>query len=141
MHPPEGPQDEPSILDGWTLLRRISHKWVVPEGAERRVSTQAFQDLKDADNVEAMSAYVEERLTQDELDADAVIEGLEEYGYVAIPVALIRELGLRVTWAPREDDGPRGSAHAHVFGKKTGSVRNRLADGCTCRRWPVPPEA
>jgi len=132
------PPDDPSILDEWTLLRRISYRWVVGDAVGRRVSSQAFQEIEDENGVVAMSVHVEERLAQDGLAADAVVEGLDGYGFVAFRVSLARGLGLKVVWAPLTNDGLRGNAHAHVFGKLR-KVKGKLAVECVCRLWPSPP--
>lgn len=86
-----------------------------------------------------MSVYVEEHLLQLGLSATSVLDGHEGYGLISLPASVVRQLGLRIEWAPVATDGLRGQAHYHVVGKKTGAIRRQLANACEIRVSPLTP--
>lgn len=120
-----------AVPDDAHLLRRIRPDWIVAvEGGGVRVTRQAFQDQRAPDGTEAMSVYVEEHLVQLGLSAANVLDGHPGYGLVRLPARVVRDLGLKIEWAPVAGDGTRGQAHYHVVGNKSGTIRRRLADEC-----------
>ena len=132
------PPDDPDISSDANLLRRIHPSWIKPDPiAGHRIASGAFQDLTDEDGTRAMSVFVEDRLVELGYSAVDLVAGLPGFGLAAISAGLVRELGLTVTWAPSPKDGPIGEAHAHVHGKKTGSVQRRLAQASERRFWPT----
>jgi hypothetical protein len=62
--------------------------------------------------------------------------GYEGWGLVAVSAAIVRECGLTIAWAVSDRDGVDGQAHAHVFGKKTGSIQKKLVAASQRRVWP-----
>lgn len=131
-------QDQPEVDDAAQLLRRITRDWMVPDGrGGLRLSRQAFQDLTAEDGTEAMSVYVEGRLEELGLTAQHVLDGHPGYGLAALPASAARACGLDVVWAPEPADAPRGLAHAHVLGKKTGSRQRALANASEIRVEPA----
>lgn len=132
-------EDDPSIAPEEFLLRRISARWMVPDGAGgRRVSSQAFQDLVADDGTKAMSAYLESRLHELGLDQQDTLSGFLGYGLIAFSVGAARTCGLGVVRRPLTTDGARGEAHVHVLGKKSSSRQNALIKACNVRVVPTP---
>jgi len=129
------PEDE-SIADAAFLLRTINPRWIISDGAGGwRVASGAFQDLTDPDGTTAMSVYVEEILTSTGRGAANLIASRKGWAVVAITAEAVRAFGLSVVRVPIVDD-PNGDAHAHVFGKKTGSTQKRLVAAAERRLWP-----
>ena len=125
-------------IEGTTrLLRRIPPQWRVPDGeGGLRPASGAFQDVRDETGTKALSVYIETVLRLSGLTPEDVIDGMPGYGLVAFTAERARELGLGVVTAPRDDQGPIGVAHAHVFGKKTGAIQGALARDCDRVIWP-----
>lgn len=111
--------DDGSILDSWSLLRRVHRSQVVPDGntGKSRVSSGAFKDPE-------MSVDVEEILQASGSNWRKSLEGYEGYSLVRFPAAHPRKLGLPVCHKPLPDN----SAHAEVHGKKTGSIANKFVE-------------
>lgn len=83
-----------------------------------------------------MSVYLEEDLIANGLGPDDLIKDMPGYGVVAITAEVVRKKDLGVTRAPRPDQGPIGSAHAHVHGKKTGSCQKAMKEAAEKVVWP-----
>lgn len=101
-----------------------------------KVASNAFQDVTDESGTTGMSVFVEEVLLQLGLTADDLLSALPVYGLVAIPTDAAREKGLEIVMAPTENEGSLGAAHAHVLGKKTGSIQKFLVAASQVRVWP-----
>lgn len=122
------------IHDEAVLLRRIPPEHVKGDGqGGLRITSQAFDPPYGGDG---FSVYVEELLEAHGLHAEAVLDGHEGFGFVALPASVIRAENLMITLSPDEDDGPRGQAHADVTGSLPTAVRRRLARAARVHRWP-----
>jgi hypothetical protein len=119
--------DEPTIPDEAQLWRRIPPRWFHHDESLGRVrpAKPAFDDGPDG---EPMSVVI----AAESRGPAAVLAGHEGYGLVAFSAGLARACGLRITRAPTADE----PAHAVVAGRKTDSVRRRLARAA---EWVVPP--
>ena len=121
--------DDPTIHKEAELWRRIP-PWddyiVYDQRQERwRPSSMAFED--DADG-QPMSVF----LAAETPGPDTVLAGHAEYGLTSITAGLARECQQGIARDPLPDQ----PAHAVVFGKKTSSVKRRLARES---KWVVPP--
>lgn len=72
-------------------------------------------------------------ITDSSVSPEEALSGYPGFGLVAFPARLARELGQEGIRKPVADN----PAHGLVKGRKTGSVRGRLAREC---RWIVEPE-
>jgi hypothetical protein len=105
------------------------------DAPNRRKSSNAFHDQPDpSSDKRAVSVFVEEKLLEIGGSAAAVIEGHPDFGVLAVRAAVVRNLGLGVTWEP--NDQSFSEAHAHINGKKTGSVQRHLVEAAEYREWP-----
>jgi len=127
----DSPADDNTIENDWRLFRRISPQWLVPDGAGgRRVSTQAFQNHPT--NPQAFSVHIERVLQQLGLPNESIIAGHSGYSVVAITAGLVRQHKQLIQRAPETLD----PAHAHVLGKKPGSVKKAFSEAAV---WVIPP--
>jgi hypothetical protein len=134
--PDDHPLNDAIIGDDERLLRRIGPFWAVSDGAGgKRVASAAFQD-RTVSGITALSVHRESVLENHRLAPEDLLTDFDGYGLVAFTAAEARKLGLGVAPAELPDDGPRGLAHAHVHGKKTGAIKNALAKGCEKLIWP-----
>ncbi len=102
-------QDDPTITDDETVIRRVSHGQQIFDQriGRRRPTTQAFrQDRPDG----LTSVY----LLSETTPAAIAGEGLQEY-QAAVRVGVLRENGLGVIRTP-ESGGP---GHCDITGRKT----------------------
>lgn len=128
----EGYVDDPSVKDEAKLLRRIPPDWIVPDPKNRagkRASSQAFDDDRDG---KPMSVQLADVLIAHGIPVTQVLAGHGGYSLTAITAGLARANGQGIIRKPREND----PAHAEVFGKKSKSVRKKLADGA---EWVILP--
>lgn len=128
----DGCVDDPSVTDEAKLLRRIPPDWIVPDPknpAGKRASSQAFDDDRDG---KPMSVQLADVLTTHGISVTQVLAGHDGYALTAITAGLARTNGPGIIRTPREND----PAHAEVFGKKSKSVRKKLADGAV---WVILP--
>ncbi|MGO9179751.1 MAG: hypothetical protein ACLQHS_10900 [Candidatus Limnocylindrales bacterium] len=102
-----------------------------------RVSSQALRPRPiDAGG---LSVYVEELLIVLGLSMFSALEGHSEFGLVALSAEVVRDEGLKIELRPDPHDGPRGNAHAVIYGDLSHGVRKRLADLAEIRVLPADP--
>jgi hypothetical protein len=112
---PDDPVEAPA---GSHAYRRINPEWWVPDGnGGHRLSTQAFQD-----NPNYLSVGLGSVLATCGEPPERVLEGYEGYGLADLDVSTIRGLALGVTSIPTEAE----PWHGGIWGKKTGSIKNKL---------------
>ena len=113
-------QDDPAILDEAVLLRRVPRQMLKLDEANKTVrpTSQAFNDSSDGS---PRSVQLEHLLPDGAADALAGHAGVF---LVALPAREVRRLGFQIASKPRVPGEP---AHAWVVGKKTQSLRTRLA--------------
>jgi len=104
----------------------------VPESGRVRASSAAFDDDPDGS---PMSVVLVDVLVARGGGPQHVLEGHEGFALAEITAALGRQNGQRILRDP-QPGGPADQAHALVAGRKTKSVRRRLAEGS---RWVVAP--
>ncbi len=123
--------DDPTILDADPLWRRIPPRHFVPDENRggMRPSSAAFEDHP---NGTPMSVVLGKEVLAANRGPESVLTGLDGYGLVEFTAGLARESGQSVIRAPTQQE----PAHAEVVGKKTGSVRRKLARSST---WIIPP--
>jgi len=119
--------NDPTILDNDELWRRVFPGWWIwDENLDRvRPTSQVFQNSKGSS---AMSVFLANEIG----DPVNVLEGYPDYVLASITADLARQCRQGVA----RDTNPEKPAHALVFGKKTGSVKDQFANGAT---WVVPP--
>lgn len=125
--------DDTSIVDGEWLLRRIPpYHFVFDDNLGRvRPSTAAFDNDQDGS---PMSVALESGVIADgRLPAD-VLRGHPGFALARITAGLARSKQQGIVRDPLENE----SAHALVFGKKTGSTKKAFANEC---EWVVHPPA
>ena len=110
--------DDPTITDDSTVWRRIPQSWVVSDDnlKRKRPSTQCF--LQDGPTG-PLSVYI----AAEAQSVQAVMQGAPEPFLVSLNVGFLRRLNLGIT----RDQSSGGPGHALVIGKKTGSIRNQMA--------------
>jgi hypothetical protein len=123
-----GYDDDPTIPDETILWRRIPPRWFHRDESLGRLrpAKAAFDDDPDGSPMSVVIA-------DESRGQAAVLAGHEGYGLAAFTAHLARECRLRIARAPTDDE----PAHAVVVGRKTDSVRRRLARGSD---WVVLPE-
>lgn len=122
-------QDDPSIQDTDLIWRRIPPwDFFLDENLGRtRPSSAAFDDDPGG---QPMSVVIVGEATTPE----NVLAGHPGFALAAIPVSEVRACGLGVV----RDPLPSEPAHALMIGRKTKSIRSRLARAAT---WVVPPRS
>jgi hypothetical protein len=121
------PHNDPTIPDDAILWRRIPpwHFFYDTNLGRMRPSSAAFED--DADG-SPMSVV----LAAETSGPENALAGHPGYALASFTAGMARECSQGVA----RDPLPHEPAHALVSGRRTGSVRNRLAKGST---WVVPP--
>lgn len=124
-------EDDPTIANTANLWRRIPPEWIVwDENSGRlRPTSKAFQDHPDGT---PMSVLLADVVTDSGRTAEDVLVGHSGYSLVCFCAGFARQCGQGVARDPNSDE----PAHAVVFGKKTGSVRSRLAKAAS---WVIYP--
>jgi hypothetical protein len=119
--------DDLTIFDEDELWRRIHPTWwILDENIGRiRPTSQAFQDHP---NGSPMSVFLEKVCSSPE----QILTDHPGYSLASITAGLARDCGQRIVRRPLT----RQPAHAEVFGRKSGKIRNRFAMES---RWVVPP--
>lgn len=127
MH--EGYEDDSTITDAEDLWRRIPQRWIVPdrETGGSRISSAAFDDHP---NGSPMSVYLCSVVLAEGRGPNTVL--MTDFYLAAITAKTARENGQGIHRAPL----PEESSHAEVFGKKTKSIKRKLARAA---HWVVPP--
>ncbi|MGH8589600.1 MAG: hypothetical protein ACREXX_09800 [Gammaproteobacteria bacterium] len=131
-NPPLPPGDDPTIPDTATLWRRIHPDWWVfdKKTGNRRLSTAAFDNAPDGSPMLVGLA--------DEMPGtEALLSGYESYGVAAFTAGHARHMCAQAVARAPVPDRPW---HAHVIGRKTGSVTKRLRDGSAVVVIPDTPE-
>lgn len=125
------PANDASIADAEPLWRRIRPDWVVYDKNQSRLrpKSMAFQNYKGTD---AMSVILASARADD--PTTAISGKHSHYFLVEFSVGLARSLNQGVI----AFNDPEEPGHHHVTGKKTGSVKDRLANGSA---WRVAPPA
>jgi hypothetical protein len=119
-HPP-GPDDIPDDAELW---RRIPPRHY-PQGDGRTwPSSAAFEDPP---NGTWMSVFIASECR----DYNLLLADYPDFGLVSLTARQVRECGLEVVRKPMEGQPP---GHSEVVGKKTDSIRKKLAKAC---RWVV----
>lgn len=134
MPPSDESIDDLTIPEHAVLWRRVrADQTTTDENLDdrRRPSSQAFQDIEQG-GVTAMSVFIADVEIESGTTPTDILTGYEGWGLAAVTVAVVRSCGLRIVRAP-EPDRP---GHAHVIGKKTGSIRSKLAKSA---EWIVEP--
>lgn len=128
---PDGDEhiDDPELGDDLRVLRRIRPSEVVKE--QDRPSSSNFYNDK-----EGKGTSVD--LWEPDRRPDDVLKGHDGYGVVSISIGEIRRIGktkghpLGVIRVPQHNN----RHHAHIQGRKTGSIRSALANAA---RWEIRP--
>lgn len=112
------PTDDPSIREDEVLWRRV-HPTQFPQPGVDRPKSNAFDDHSEG----AMSVHLAQVAEQHGLGPEDLLADFPGFAMVGITAAAVRELGLIIQRKPEQHD----PTHAEVYGKKTKSVRKRLA--------------
>ena len=129
--------DDPSIPDEAILWRRIPPEWVEFDDNLQplRPQTRAFDDSrKPPPKGSPMSVDLADEAIESGVTPEAYIAEYPGFGLVSFSAMLVRSLKLGIVRAPAEGK----PFHAHVKGKKTGSVKNCLAESA---EWVVVPHS
>jgi hypothetical protein len=114
--------DDASISDQDQLLRRIPPQHLVFDSNKGayRPSSAAFDDSPDGS---PMSVLIADVMLQEGRSPLAALKGHPDFSLVSIKAGLVRQCGQKIVRNPL----PQEKAHGLVVGKKTNSVRKRLA--------------
>ena len=123
--------DDPKIDDGAELWRRIPSWHVVyDQNLERlRPSSAAFEDHP---NGSPMSVILGDDVLRDGRTAASLMQSFLGFSLAAITAGITRSCQQGVAREPLAEE----PAHAVVFGRKTDSVKKRLAKSAD---WILPP--
>ena len=123
------PEDDPTILNDADLWRRIFPGWWLRDkgSGAYRLSSAAFDDSPDKTPMSVTIAT-------EAPGYHILLDGHVGYGLLAITAGLARQNRQILVRDPR----PENPAHAHVVGKKTGSVKDALRVGARILVEPVP---
>jgi hypothetical protein len=115
------PEDDPTVLDDWTLWRRVHPRWIIFDANlnRKRPSSAAFEDDIDGSSMSVVIAEEAARLGRNQ---SHVLQGHDSFGLAGVAVRTVRACNQIVNRAPKVDE----PAHALVIGRKTDSVRKRL---------------
>jgi hypothetical protein len=124
-------EDDPTILDDDLLLRRVPLQHFIWDAENQfwRPSSAAFEDHPTGS---PMSVVLASMLAAGGRGLESAVAGFAGFALAAISVEMVRNLGLGVVRKPL----PEESAHAEVTGKKSKSIRKKLAVAAI---WIVPP--
>lgn len=124
--------DDPTVLDVDPLWRRIppSHFVFDSNNGAFRPSSAAFDDHP---NGSPMSVVLGKEVIAVSRLPESVLEGHQGFALAEISAGLARSVGQGIVRKP-EDYEP---AHAEVFGRKTDSIRRKLAKGSL---WVIRPD-
>ena len=123
--------DDPTIENDAALWRRICPIWFVVDKNRNsiRVSSAAFDDHPNGTPTSVILAEIYKLTGREALDA---LAGHEGYALASITAGFARLCAQGVARDPLPDE----SAHAFVFGRKTKSIKRKLATGS---HWVIPP--
>jgi hypothetical protein len=126
-------QNDPSISDGVELWRRVpgDPAHIIFDGnlGRLRPTSAAFDDDNDGS---PMSVIISEVVLHSGRAAESVLIGHEGYALASITARFARSCGQAIV----RDPLPEEEAHGLVCGKKTKSIRSRLAIAAS---WVIPP--
>ncbi len=112
----------------WRRIRCDGQTTYDPKLGYKRASTAAFDDRKDELGApDPVSAFIATKCGT----PDVALAGHREFGLVMITTALAEECKLRI----EEQDRPGPPGHVLLIGKKTYSVRRKLASQA---QWVIP---
>lgn len=112
--------DDLTIADDSELWRKITPLHVVqqPDGGQR-LSSAAFQNREG----DKLSVLLEDTVRETGRTEADILAGFDGYKLASIPAGSARDLGQAIVRAPEEGE----PAHCHMVGKKSKSVKRRLA--------------
>ncbi|MEQ8205310.1 MAG: hypothetical protein RIA65_03975 [Woeseia sp.] len=122
--------DDDSISDNDLVYRRINPEWMIWDDDPPRITSAAFQNM-DGDK---MSANLQSILEDAGQSVDDLIRDWPGYGVAAISVRKMSELGQSIELAPESND----ISHIHVVGKKSRSIKKKLAASASDSVWVYP---
>ena len=131
--------DDLTIPDSAILWRRVRYDQTSFDHDQRRLrpSSKAFQDVEQG-GVKALSVFLAEIEHAAGHTAGDILRNHPDFGLVAVTAGVMRACGLTIVRNPTQEN----PGHAHVVGKKTGSVRSKIAKSA---QWvveaPQPPES
>ncbi len=111
--PVNDPPDDPSILDGEKVLRRI-----VPGRFSRRTGLPEDGTFKK----DGLASGTSVTLWRSDEDLAIICEGHLGFGVVGIYVSELRLAGLAIAFV----DEPGNPNHCEIFGPRTGTLRKKL---------------
>lgn len=121
------PHDHDGIADGDTIIRKISHHFVVDDkNGGKRLSSMAFK----ASNNE-MSVDIESLMLEDGINPQEFVTTPVWIGSISLMAGAFRSAGLMVGYEPVEGN----PYHGEVWGKVTSSKSKTLAKAAN---WYVP---
>lgn len=122
--------DDPGIAADEILYRRVRNdQW---NWSKRRPSSAAFDDSGDGT---PMSVALDSLLREAGRCPSDLLEGHPRFGLVSFTAKQARALSLSITASPPVSGDP---AHGWVAGKKTKSMRKKLAELCEIVNVPPP---
>ena len=123
--------DDATISNNALLWRRIPPTWWVRDENLGRIrpTSQAFDDSRDGTPMSVLLAEIVARSGRSPID---VLVGHGGFALAAVTSGLARDCNQGIARDPQ----PQETAHAVVFGQKTGAVKSRLAKNST---WVIPP--
>ena len=121
--PVNDPPDDPNILDGEKVLRRV-----VPDRFSGRTGRPEDGTFKK----DGLASGTSVTLWRSNEDLDITRDGHPGFGVVGLYVGELRQEGLTIAFV----DEPGNPNHCEIFGPRTGSLRKKLA---TTARWVVFP--
>lgn len=123
--------DDPTIADDSVLWRRICPFWIVPDANRGgfRVSSAAFDDSKDGTPT---SIHLEEVARSIGRTAEDILRPFTGYGLASLTAGQARGCEQAIG----KDPLPNDPTHGYLAGRKTQSIKKRLAAAC---QWVIPP--
>ena len=126
------PHNHPEILDDWTVIRRISEQFVVPDGSGgKRLSTMAFEPSSGDDG--GLSVDIEPLIVEAGFEPKEFVTTPRWMGSVKFEVAELRRQQLLVGYDPLPDN----EYHGEVWGAKSKGQKRALLRAA---EWFVPIE-
>lgn len=120
------PQNDPDISDQEELFRRFpADQWVPDDKINgRRLSSAAFSNSSDGSGTSVFLSS--------EVSMDRILEGYERLGVAVLTAGAARAAQQGVRRVPLEEI----PGHAQIEGRKSPSVRRRLAAACEVKKEP-----
>lgn len=124
------PHDHDQILNDDRLLRGVTEHHIARHKNPQRLASSLYQTSSSGRNP-GMSADLESLLLSCGVDITERYQSQKWLGAVAIEVGFLRELGLKVGYAPL----PNNPFHCEVWGNITGSISKKIGKNAV---WAVP---